>query len=541
VNGREQSGPLALIEASRLVEISFVPLGADENTAAEIAASYVNEDKEKIMDEQEKQNGRQAAEPVIEKRVTANRGASRLDETILDLKRRQAIEDMTVAAIHTLQADRAATPEIADALRELCAKAQDEGRSVKDFELELMRAMRGSARPLVAAGLESPGTLLEAAALLSGGNRPEDVARECGPIAVDQAMRRFRGGVGLEELTLLAARANGYTGRMKITPGNWREVMGWACPQVRAAFSTVDLGGILGNVANKALAAVAQEPVWLVPKIAGRANHANFHAHTVYSLAVNGDMAAVAPTGELKHVSLGEESYTRQVSTRGAILSISRRDLINDDLGAFQRNAQALARKALTAREKALFALINASAAGSSHFTSSRGNYLTGTPFGLVGMGQAIKAFRNMTGPDGDPIMVEPSVVLVPSSLEAEARMLLAATSALIATALASTSAKSRDSNANIYAGRFGGAPLVSPWLENAALTGNSTAAWYLLADPAVYPCYEVAYLNGQESPVVEYFGLDASPDVLGVSWRVYYDFGVAAAEWRAGVKSAYA
>ena len=35
-----------------------------------------------------------------------------------------------------------------------------------------------------------------------------------------------------------------------------------------------------------------------------------------------------------------------------------------------------------------------------------------------------------------------------------------------------------------------------------------------------------------------EFFGLDADPNVLGVTWRVYWDFGVALGEYRAGVKS---
>ena len=49
---------------------------------------------------------------------------------------------------------------------------------------------------------------------------------------------------------------------------------------------------------------------------------------------------------------------------------------------------------------------------------------------------------------------------------------------------------------------------------------------------------FEVAYLNGIETPTVEYFGIEVDPGTLGVTWRVYYDFGVALAEWRAGVKS---
>ena len=311
---------------------------------------------------------------------------------------------------------------------------------------------------------------------------------------------------------------------------------------MRAAFSGSDIGsGILGAVANKALAGVIAEPTWKVPMLFGRASHANFHSHTVYSLAVNGELKEVGQTGELEHMDLSSENWTRQVKTRGALLGITRQDLINDDLGAFTRSAMTLARKAMTTREKVGMTLIMASGAGSSHFTAARGNYLTGagTALSHAGLANAIKAFRNLTGQDGDPVGVEPELMFVPPTLEETARTLLSAGSMLVVTGLASTSAKGVQSNSNIYAGRFGGAPLVSPYLELSSIPGYSTAYWYLFANPAVLPCYEIAYLNGQEAPTIEFFGLDTNVDTLGVTWRVYYDFGVAAAEWRAGVKSA--
>jgi hypothetical protein len=46
----------------------------------------------------------------------------------------------------------------------------------------------------------------------------------------------------------------------------------------------------------------------------------------------------------------------------------------------------------------------------------------------------------------------------------------------------------------------------------------------------------EVAFLNGQEEPVVESF--DPAPDQLGMLWRGVYDFGCARVEPRGGVKS---
>ncbi len=63
--------------------------------------------------------------------------------------------------------------------------------------------------------------------------------------------KRFRGGIGLQELLLEAAWANGYSGR------NFRDsrnVLKFAFnPGIEAGLSTIDIGGILSNVANKFL------------------------------------------------------------------------------------------------------------------------------------------------------------------------------------------------------------------------------------------------------------------------------------------------
>ena len=45
----------------------------------------------------------------------------------------------------------------------------------------------------------------------------------------------------------------------------------------------------------------------------------------------------VAPGGELKHGTLGNETYTNKADTYGLMLSVDRRDVINDDLGPSPR------------------------------------------------------------------------------------------------------------------------------------------------------------------------------------------------------------
>ena len=584
VNGRSFSGPIYVVRAGRLGEVSFVGVGADEEATATIAADSgrrepmtfsqwllakgLNESRMTAAEYEALRAQYQTEHPAASVsaaaqppampagQITASappvqaQGAQAaaqpgsyqaIDDEIAEGRRREAIQSMTLAAIRSAGSN----PAHAQGLRDLMVRAIEARTTVRDYDMELLRAGRPNV-PAIHDHCHEPDNAqtLEAAALLAAGHRGDSIIRSCGERAVEAAERRFRGAIGLQEIILAAANSNGYVGRQRITTGNWRDVLGWAIPDTRlraSGLSSIDLSGILGAVANKAMGVVAAEPQWLVPRLCGVANHSNFHAHTVYSLAMNGELKEVAPSGELKHLNLGEEHYTRQVGTRGAVLRLSRTDIVNDDLGAFDRMALALARKSYTTREKAFFVLLMASAAGASHFTALQGNYLTGgtSAFGTIGLGNAIKAFRNVTDAAGDPVMIEPEILLVPPTLEFEARALLMPNNPLLVSGYTGTSAKTMTGSGNPYAGRFGGAPLTSGYLEAASITGYSAAYWYLFADPAKYPCYEIAYLNGMQAPTIEYFGLESDADTLGVAWRVYWDFGVAAAEWRAGNKSA--
>jgi hypothetical protein len=87
----------------------------------------------------------------------------------------------------------------------------------------------------------------------------------------------------------------------------------------------------------------------------------------------------------------------------------------------------------------------------------------------------------------------------------------------------------------NIYAGRY--TVLSSPYMESSAYTGNSTAAWYLLADPMDVPVIEGVALNGRWEPTVD--SAEADFNQLGMALRGFIDVGFSLYEYRGGVRSA--
>ena len=534
VNGRTiTAGPggFLLFRRTRLRHIAILPNGADAQTSVSIAAAAANQEGSNVDFQKWVESlgyvfadltAEQTAvlQDVYDKLQAVESGsasggdeqkpvaASGVAGVVADYRAAIAAETNRVNMIRAVCGDRHG---------DIAAKAIAEGWDTVKAELAVVRAARPNL-PAIHTREASPANtkVIEASLCMAAGINVEKGYNE---ETLDRAHKLRRRGLRWHAEQIAAARGNA----IDADPGT----MEW----IRAAFSTSELSGVVGNVANKAL----QEAFAMAPSVAEQItatkSHANFQPNTVYSLALNGELQPVAKDGELKHLRLSEESRTRQVETRGAVLSISRVDMVNDDLNAFADNARAMGRKAIHSREKTLFAALNATGAGSSFFTSARANYFEGAATNLQSssIATAVQMFRDQVGPDGLPIMVDPTLLVVPTALEQTAKELMNSQYVV-----GPTSAKTP--SANIWQGAF--KVLVSPWLSNSTLSGASSTAWYLLGNPADLAALEIAYLNGLQTPTVEFFGMDTTPDVLGVSWRVFWDFGVALAEYRAGVKS---
>lgn len=492
VNGRTFTGPLNVVRKATLGEISFVDLGADGRTSAGIAATR-NPDGTVTSE-----NDRDEGEPFT-----------------LEAVRSQALaETNRITAVRRVCAGR--FPEI-------------EGQAIRDgwdavrTELEVLRSTRprspgfGSADPGVS------GAVLEAACLLTA--KLDGVERLYPEPTLDAAARRFRGGIGLQELLLEAAWANGYTGR------NFRDhrtVLRYAFGRgIEAGFSTVDVGGILSNVANKFLldGFFSVERTWR--NVCAVRNVSDFKTVTSYRLVGKDQYELVPPGGELKHGTLGNETYSNKADIYGLMLSVDRRDIINDDLGAITTVPQKLGRgSGLKINDVFWTTFLN----NAAFFTAGNANFISGatTALGIDGLTAGEVAFLDQVDGDGKPVGVMPAILLVPTALSAIGSQLFKSLE------LRDNASTAKYPVTNPHQGKF--RVEVSRYLGNAKYPGFSAKAWYLLAEPTDLPVIEVAFLNGQEAPTIE--TADADFHVLGVQMRGYHDFGVALQDPRGGVKA---
>ena len=408
------------------------------------------------------------------------------------------------------------------------AQAIREGWDANRTELEVLRAGRPKAPMIMRRGQDAlaTGQVLEAACILSARlTKPED---HCEEQILEAASKQFRHGIGLQELILEAAIANGYTGHsFRADPHTIMRMAFAPKDKIEAGFSNIDLAGILANVANKFLLEgfFSVERTWR--NLCAVRNVADFKTVTSYRLIGTDQYELVPPGGQLKHGTLGNETYSNKADTYGLRLGIDRRDIINDDLGATTTVPRKLGRGSGLKINDVFWTIYLGS---NTFFATGNKNLLTGTGsvLGIDGLSAAEQAFLDQVDSDGKPIGVMPVIMLVPTALSAMSAQLYKSLE------IRDTTANTKTPISNPHQGKF--RVEVSRYLGNTKYTGNSQKAWYLLADPNDLPVIEVAFLNGNEAPTID--TADADFSQLGIQMRGYHDFGVALQDPRGGVKS---
>ena len=566
VNGRDFSGPVIVARRSVLRETSVLPMGADHTTTVNLAASAANIKGAASMPTFEEwiislgldastltpENtaalqlayeavtstpavpeavAMPAEMPMEEELPTANAKGAKLDiqASLKDLRTKTAAHFHKVGQIEVLAAGHSS----------IAAAAIAGDWSLEKVELEVLKASAMKTRPTSFNGAQNnPQNLpqvLEAAVCMQ--RKHKNIEKEFDDKILQAAHSQFRRGVGLQQMMLMAASANGMplSAGMRIGAGNLREVMQYAFSnQIQAGFSTLSLPGILSNVANKELLEgyMEEEQTWR--EVSRTSSVSDFKTATSYRLLDDMEYEELGAGGKIKHGKIGEESYTRQARTYAKMFALTRTDMINDDMSALDDLRNRVGRGAAKKLNRVFWTkwLDNA-----AFFTAGRGNYITGATTTLltdyVGLGLALDAFDNLRTPSADGSKVPggkfggtPSILLTPGggiSRVAEAIYVNQ-----------NIGGGTQTSEANIHYGKY--KPVKSVFLNDSTISGGSATAWYLLRNPSEAAGVVVSFLDGVETPTVE--NADADFDTLGIQFRGYHDFGVDFAEYLCGVKS---
>lgn len=543
VNGREVSGPLIIARESLVHEISFVRRGADSNTSAAVAASH-SDRKATDMDPKfqawleakgfdanaVEANATQKAFLSAQFKAESPRSQT-LDQVLAgaesDQLRQQGIADLTA---RFLQDHPQFGQDGFEKVKLLSTMAIESKWTIERYELELLRAGRPEFRVFKPAmGSDRLNSRVLEAAICAAG-RLKDYEKKFDDQTLQAAHDQFKGRIGLNQLFQVCAAANGYHDRgfnKSIELDCHRAAFGMESRnQVRAAFSTLNIATILSATANKFLMegwmATDQTPL----RIASIRPVSDLKTSTTVSLTGDLQYEELGTGGEIKHGKLNELSYTNQAKTYAKMLAITEDDIINDDLGALTSVPRRLGRGA-GLKLNDLFWTEFLALVGASFFASGNSNINTGrADMTLNGLTDTEVIFMNQTDPDGKPLGIMPSIILVPTALKATTVALMDPQGVMI------TGASSTLPNVNPFKGRF--TVESSPYISNSSYTGYTSTAWWMLADPNECPVIEIAAYQGRVEPTVE--SANADFNTLGVQFRGVSRVGVKRQEYRGGV-----
>lgn len=472
-NGQSLVGPVRVVRASTLRETSFVTLGADRSTAISIAAE-------------------EAAQ----------------ESTMAEHANEKPIEEVVQAAATEAPASVAVEAPKVEARNYEAEIASLNEKVVNMEKLIATRDERPAAPAVHVAKTQDSAAVIEASFALQGGLPNVEKHFDAQTLeAADKARRT----TSLGEVLVAAAEANGYTGPRRLSAATLRPIM-------QAAWATHAITGILSNTANKFLLAgfTSVESAWRSISTVRSVN--DFKTLTSYRLNGGMKFEKVANGGELKNAAASEESRTISADTYGIMTSVTRTDLINDDLGALTAVPQRIGRGGALKLNDVFWAEFVDDA---SFFTTARGNKkTTAGALSLTNLKAIATMFRKLRDADNNPVAVDPRILLVPADQELAA-------AEIMGSALIQSGATGGQPDRNVLAGRY--QVVSTTYLSN-------VDDYYLLASPADLPVMEVAFLNGVQSPIVE--TAEADFNTLGVQMRGYFDFGVAKAEYLAGIKA---
>lgn len=260
---------------------------------------------------------------------------------------------------------------------------------------------------------------------------------------------------------------------------------------LREAMSRSDFPLMFGDVLYRRLARAYQVQPQVWSKIAKRETVSDFRAHKLIDIlggkGVLDDIAELAP---YPRRALDETEIEYKVGKTGATVAYSWEAGINDDLGMFATLPERLAQAARLTEDRKVTS-VYATASGPASWLGTPGTAaLTDTS-----LQTAVQTITTKVDEDGNPIIIDTPVLMVPPSLSLTAQQ-------IVDTVTVKTTSGSRERE--IRGNGLSVTPqiVVNPHLTAIDKSAKAATTWYLLAGPnSDRPSSLAVFLNGHETP----------------------------------------
>lgn len=282
--------------------------------------------------------------------------------------------------------------------------------------------------------------------------------------------------------------------------------------------TTSDFPLLVSNAMNKTALASYQAAQTPLKQLGRQVSLSNFKASTAIRLGEMGRLEELTESGEITATSRAESGESMNLKTYARRLDVSRRLMIDDDLGMLGDMTAAFGEAAAQTEADVLVDLITGNpnlSDGAAVFSTARGNEDgTGISLDDAGAASALSEarlhFRQLKGLDGETLIsVPPKFILAGPESETAAEALL---SSIYAATVA---------DVNVFASKF--SLLIEP--------RTSGKAWYLFSDPARLAAIRYGYLSSAQGVQIQ---RQESWNTLGMSFRAFLDFGAGWLDWRA-------
>jgi phage head maturation protease len=514
VQEEEGKTPIMRAEDWEPYELSMVPIGADAGATTRSGQSTNQCEFEETIMAQDTNETPAGAQPGKTER------AALPAVSFVDIEQVRAAERERIAGIQRVgSALERSADEIEKAiangtsLSDYRAAAQDDFAKRKHIAIER--------NPHIVAGEAQRDKWLRGAEswllIRSGlGKAAREAAKQTG-WQIDENPGEFR-GASLSELARQCLENSGVRTR-GMTP---QEIVGAALSQRSNSgyAATGDFPILLENITNKSLLTgyIVTPDSW--SRFCKQGTLADFKPHGRYRQGSFGALSKVGENGEFKSKAIPDgqkESLT--ADTRGDIIGITRKTIVNDDLGVFTDLGMQLGRAAKLSVEVDVYALLALNGGlgpnmrdGNPLFHASRGNITTGAALSAAALDLDRVAMGVQKDPSGNEIYdLSPTILVISKSLGGQARTI-------------NDSPFDPDNIANKAQNRINvAAKMFTDIVDTARITGNRR---YLFADPMAAPVIEVAFLYGKNEPTME---MKEGWRVDGAEWRIYIDYAVGA------------
>lgn len=253
----------------------------------------------------------------------------------------------------------------------------------------------------------------------------------------------------------------------------------------------------------------------------------DFREHKRLRMGTFSDLESLNENGEYKTKKITDADYEKvSIETKGNIINVSRKMIINDDLGAFLKLAGMLGRAAARSIENDVYKLLAENnglgpklADGKTLFHADHKNIATpGNPAVDVIDAMRQQMAQHMDKDKNDFLDIRPALVLSSMANGSLLRLLNQAQYEPTADMF---------QKPNIVAGLF------RDVIDTPRLTGKP---WYMFADPNEEAVIEVNFLNGQQTPYME---SEEGFTVDGMKWKIRMDYGIDAVGFRGALRNA--